>query len=152
MSNAVSLTGNDTIVIGGQLITDFASGVVGEIKFDQDLVQVQRGKDGNTIYALNNAGFQSMVTLRTLIGYSSDAFFNTQLALMKNNFAGFTLLNGIFVKNVGDGQGGVKPVTYVMSGGVLKRNPDMKSVAEGDPTQSLVEWNFIFANNDRSVG
>ena len=148
----VSLTGNDTIIIGGQIITDFASGIVGEIKFPNDIVQVQRGKNGNTIYALNNQGFQSELTLRILLGYQNDTFLNAQMVNMKANFAGFTLLNGIFIKNVGDGIGNIHPVTYIMSGGVPKRQPDAKSVAEGDPTQSLVEWMFIFGNNDRAIG
>lgn len=150
--NAVSLTGNDTIIVGGQIITDFATGIVGEIKFDTDLVQVTRGKNGNTIYALNNQGFQSTLDLRILLGLTNDAFLNIQMAAQKGNFAGFPLLTATFVKNVGDGKGNIRPVTYIMSGGVIKRQPGAKSVAEGDPTQSLVEWNFIFGNNDRTIG
>jgi hypothetical protein len=152
MSMQVSLTGADTVIIGGQIITDFATGIVGELKFPNDIVQVQRGKNGNTIYALNNTGFQSEVTIRILLGYSNDSFINAQMVNQKANFAGFTLLNGIFVKNVGDGNGNIHPVTYIMSGGVIKRQPDQKSVAEGDPTQSLVEWSLIFGNNDRQIG
>ena len=66
MSNAISLTGDDTVIIGGQLITDFAIGVVAEISFPEDLVKVTRGKNGNTVYALNNQGFQSEVKLKIL--------------------------------------------------------------------------------------
>lgn len=148
----VSLTGNDTVIIGGQIITDFATGVVGEIKFPEDIVQVQRGKNGNTVYALNNQGFRSEVTLRILMGYQNDAFFNAQMAAMKLNFAGYALLNGVFIKNVGDGKTNIKPITYIMSGGVPKKNPEAKIVSEGDPSQSLVEWSLIFGNNDRTIG
>ena len=152
MGNQNSLTGNDTIIIGGQLMTDFAEGIVAEIQFPNDLVQAKRGKNGNTIYALNNQGFQSEVNLRILLGRANDAYLNTQMLAMQQNFAGFILLNGVFVKNVGDGYGNITPVTYIMSGGVLKRNPNVMSNADGDPNQSLVEWHFIFANNDRQVG
>ncbi len=148
----VALTGNDTVVIGGQLFTDFGPGVIAELKFNNDLVQVQRGKNGNTVYALNNQGFQSEFTVRLLLGGPGDAFLNAQMAAMKNNFAGYSVLDGLFVKNVGDGKSNIKPVTYLCGGGVIKKMPEQKSVSEGDPTQSMVEWSLIFANNDRGVG
>lgn len=150
--NIVSLTGADTIIIGGQLITTFATGEVAMITFPNDIVQVQRGKGGNTIYALNNTGFQSELKLRIMLGYADDVFLNTILAQQKGNFSGFSLLSGVFVKNVGDGTGNIHPITYIMSGGVIKRQPEAKSVSEGDPTQSLVEWDFIFGNNTRTIG
>lgn len=152
MSNVTSLTGDDTIIIGGQLITDFAVGVVAEITFPEDLVKVTRGKNGNTVYALNNQGFQSDVKLKIMLGGPNDAYFNAQMVGMQNSFSGYTLLSGVFIKNVGDGQGNIKPVTYLMSGGVIKKNPMAQSVAEGSPEQSLVEWDLVFANNGRQVG
>lgn len=150
--NQVSLTGNDTIIIGGQLITTFATGVVAEITFSDDLVKVTRGKNGNTVYALNNQGFQSQVKLKVLLGKSDDVFLNAQMVAMKQNFAGYTLLNGVFIKNVGDGSGNIVPITYIMSGGVPMKIPSAQSVAEGDPNQSLVEWALDYANNDRQIG
>ena len=152
MGNVSSMTGNDTLIIGGQLMTDEAIGVVAEISFPENLVKVTRGKNGNTVYALNNQGFQSEVKLRILLGGKNDSYLNSQMVSMKNNFAGFILLSGIFIKNVGDGFGNIKPLTYIMSGGVLIKNPMAQSVAEGTPEQSLVEWNLIFANNDRQIG
>jgi len=152
MSNSVSLTGDDTIIIGGQLITDFAIGVVAEITFPEDMVKVTRGKNGNTMYALNNQGWQSEVKLKILLGGPNDAFLNAQMVGMQSNFSGYTLLSGVFIKNVGDGLGNIKPVTYLMSGGVIKKNPMAQSVAEGTPEQSLAEWDFIFGNNGRQVG
>ena len=152
MGNVNSLTGNDITIIGGQLMTDEAIGVVTEITFPENLVKVTRGKTGNTLFALNNQGFQSEVKLKVLLGGVNDAFLNAQMVLMKNNFAGYVLLSGVFVKNVGDGFGNIKPITYLMSGGVLSKNPMAQSVAEGTPEQSLVEWNLIFANNDRQIG
>src|SRR5690242_12271835 len=133
MGNVNSLTGNDTVIIGGQLMTDEAIGVVAEISFPENLVKVTRGKNGNTVFALNNQGFQSEVKLRVLLGGVNDAFLNAQMVGLKNNFAGFVLLNGIFIKNVGDGLGNIKPVTYLMSGGILSKNPMQQSVAEGTP-------------------
>lgn len=152
MSNQVSLTGDDTIIIGGQLITSFSVGVVAEITFPEDLVKVTRGKNGNTVYALNNQGFQSQVKLRLLLGKSDDVFLNAQMVKMKQAFSGYVLLNGVFIKNVGDGLGNITPITYIMSGGVPMKMPGAQSVAEGDPNQSLVEWMIDYANNDRQIG
>lgn len=152
MSNAVSMTGDDTVIIGGQLLTDFAIGVVAEITFPEDLVKVTRGKNGNTVYALNNQGYQSEVKLKILLGGPNDAFFNAQYTAINTSFSGYTLLSGVFIKNVGDGQGNIRPVTYLMSGGIIKKAPMAQSVAEGSPEQSLVEWDLVFANNGRQVG
>lgn len=87
-----------------------------------------------------------------MLGGPNDAYFNAQMVGMQNSFSGYTLLSGVFIKNVGDGQGNIKPVTYLMSGGVIKKNPMAQSVAEGSPEQSLVEWDLVFANNGRQVG
>lgn len=152
MSNSISLTGDDTVIIGGQLITDFAIGVVAEISFPEDMVKVTRGKNGNTVFALNNSGWQSEVKLKILLGGANDAFLNAQMVGMLNSFSGYVPLSGVFIKNVGDGQGNIKPVTYLMSGGVIKKNPTAQSVAEGTPEQSLVEWILTFGNNSRQVG
>ena len=149
---ATSLTGNDTIIIQNHIFNDFATGTVAEIDFPNDLAVAKRGKSGNTVYALNYTGFQSEVNLRILLGSPDDAFLNGLFRSQEQNFAGFILLNGIFVKNVGDGLGNIKPVTYVMSGGVFKRIPKAMSTAEGETDQSLVEWHLLFANNPRQVG
>lgn len=149
---SVSLTGNDVFIVGGRVLNDFSTGVVAEIDFQTDLVQVKRGKNGNTIYALNNQGFQSEVNLRLLLGSPDDAFLNGLLLNMQQNFSGFSLLNGVFVKNVGDGLGNIIPVSYIMSGGIIKRIPKAMSNADGETDQSLSEWHLVFANNPRTIG
>lgn len=153
MSNTIiSLTGNDSIIIGGRILNDFADGEVGKIEFPSDVVNVKRGKNGNTIFALNNEGFKSDVTIRILLGGGDDSFLNGQLQSLLNNFSAFQLLTGSFVKNVGDGNTNIIPVTYVMSGGVIKKAVSAMSNADGDVNQSVAEWRFIFANNQRGIG
>jgi hypothetical protein len=152
MSNTVALTGNDTITINGRNFNDFATGIVAEIQFPNDLVNMKTGKGGNTLYALNNTGRQSEVNLKVVIGSADDAFLNALLLTMQSNFAGFTLMTGTFVKNVGDGNGNIKPITYVMSGGVLKRNVNAVQNADGEPDQSLSEWHLMFSNAPRGIG
>ena len=156
MGQQISLTGDDTIILSAGasqlLVTDFAVGVVAEITFPENLVKVTRGKNGNTVYALNNQGFQSELKLKTLLSKTTDTFLNAQMALMQQAFSAFVLMGGVFIKNVGDGQGNITPVTYIMSGGIPMKNPMAQSVAEGVPEQSLVEWDLIFANNSRTIG
>lgn len=156
MGQSISLTGDDTIILSAGsaqlLVTDFAVGVVAEITFPENLVKVTRGKNGNTVFALNNQGFQSELKLKVLLGKTTDTFMNAQMALMQQAFSAFVLMGGIFIKNVGDGKGNITPVTYIMSGGVPSKNPMAQSVAEGVPEQSLVEWDLIYANNSRTIG
>lgn len=148
----VALTGKDTITINGRNLNDFADGVVAEITFPNDLVQVKTGKNGNTLYGLNNTGRQSEVNLRVILGSSDDIFLNNLLLGMQANFSGFALMVGTFVKNVGDGAGNVKPVTYVMSGGVLKRSVGALENSDGDTNQSVSEWHLMFSNAPRAIG
>jgi hypothetical protein len=156
MGQQISLTGDDTVILAAGanqiLVNDFAIGVVAEITFPENLVKVTRGKNGNTVFALNNQGFQSEVKLKVLLGKNTDTFLNAQMAAMQQAFSGYVLLTGTFIKNVGDGLGNITPVTYIMSGGVAMKNPMAQSVAEGVPEQSLVEWDLIFANNKRTIG
>lgn len=152
MSQVVALTGKDTITINGRNLNDFADGVVAEIQFPNDLVQLKTGKGGNTLYGLNNTGRQSEVNLRVVLGSSDDAFLNALLLNMQSNFAGFTLIVGTFVKNVGDGLGNIKPVTYVMSGGVIKRPVNAMENSDGDPEQSVSQWHLLFSNAPRGIG
>lgn len=150
--STVALTGKDTITINGRNLNDFADGVVAEITFPNDLVQLKTGKGGNTLYGLNNTGKQSEVNLRVVLGSPDDLFLNSLLLSMQGNFSGFTLISGTFVKNVGDGQGNIKPVTYVMSGGVVKKAVSAVENADGDPGQSVSEWHLLFSNAPRAIG
>ena len=152
MSNIVSITGDDTTIIGGQLITSFGVGVVAELTYPEDIAKYTRGKNGNTVIALNNSGFLSELKIKILLGSVDDEYFNKQMALMKQAFSAYVLLNGVFIKNVGDGFGNIKPVTYLVSQGSPTKMPGAQSVAEGTPEQSQVEWNFKFSNSDRQVG
>ena len=111
-----SLTGDDTIQINGVTLVDFADGDTAVLDFPNALGVAKTGKDGNSIFALNNTGRQATFTLRLLRGGADDTFllglFNTWL----NNPAGFTLLTGEFIKNIGDGQGNITQDIYQLYG------------------------------------
>lgn len=146
-----SLTGKDTIKLNDRILADFADGDTAVLEHPNDQVTVKTGKDGNSIYAFNNTGRQCEVSLRLVRGGSDDRFLNDLNALFKNNPAAFSLITGEFVKNVGDGKGGVTQDIYTMAGGVIKRNPNVKENADGDTEQAIVVWSLVFSNAPRSL-
>lgn len=146
-----SLTGNDTIVIGGRVINNLADGDVGELKFPNEIAAVKSGKNGNTIYALNATGFQVDLTLRVIRGSDDDNYLNGILAFQIQDFASFQLLDGQVVKRVGDGRGNVANDSYLMSGGVFVRQVDTASNVEGNTDQSVSIYNLRFGNGQRAV-
>ena len=148
----ISLTGNDTITINGQILNDFADGDIGHLTFPNDLMAVKTGKNGNSLYALNATGKQCELTLRLVRGGNDDKFFNQQLALMSNNPPGFSLMTGEFIKNIGDGAGNITQDIYSLSGGVIKKSPEMKENMEGDIEQAVTIWMLIFTNAPRTIG
>lgn len=142
--NAFSLTGNDTILIAGRILTDFADGDVAKVTFPNDLIAVQNGKNGNAIFNLNALGQQAEVELRVLRSSSDDAFLNDLLVRMEQDLPTFPLMNGYFVKRVGDGQGNVTRDTYIGQGGVFTRKVDVSENVQGatDPAVSLYRLKY----------
>ena len=146
-----SLTGDDTLVIAGIVITDVCDGDWFTYNFENDLANVKRGKNGNTIYAENAMGLVANATLRLLRGSDTDKQLNTLMQSQFDDFSAFVLLDGQFVKRVGDGQGNITSDTGRMSGGIFKRAVDARSNAEGDTEQSVSVYNFTFGEIDRAI-
>jgi len=152
MGKVVSLTGKDTHKINGRILNDFADGDCVQIEYESDLVAAKKGKNGNTIYAVNETGKMSKATYRLLVGSADDKFMNALLQTFVNDPAAFTLMTGESVKRTGDGAGAITPVTYAMTGGLIKKQPSVKDNAEGDTEQASVTWEVIFGNSQRSMG
>lgn len=148
----VSLTGRDTHKINDRILNDFADGDCVTIEYEADVVMAKKGKNGNTIYALNETGKMSKATYRLLAGSPDDKFLNSLLLEFENDPASFTLLTGESTKRLGDGAGSVTPVTYSMSGGLVRKHPGMKENADGDTEQAIVIWEVLFGNATRSIG
>ena len=98
-----SLTGADTLVIAGLVITDVVDGDWFTVTYDNDLANLKRGKNGNTIFAENAMGPTGSATLRLLRASNNDKALNSLLNLQRKDFSSFKLLSGQFVKRVGDG-------------------------------------------------
>jgi hypothetical protein len=148
--SVVSLTGNDTIVIAGRVLTDFGDADNATLEFPNELAAVKVGKNGNAIYALNATGRMADVVLRIIRGSNDDAFLNNLLAIQNANFAATVLLTGQFVKRVGNGLGGVMSDTYFTSGGIFSKAVNAQSNVEGDTEQSLAIYTLKFSNADRA--
>lgn len=149
--STVALTGSDTTVVDNRILADLADGDAVVLSFPNDIASAKTGKNGNTIYALNESGNQAEVTIRTIRGSADDKFFNNKMAQQQANFAGFVLMSGQFIKKVGDGQGNITSDTYILSGGIFKKKVEAKSNVEGDVEQSVAIYTFVFSNSPRAL-
>lgn len=147
--SAVALSGSDTINLNNRVLTDLADGNCIEMTFPNDIANVKTGKNGNSIYGLNESGKQCEVKLRVLRGSSDDKFLNGLLAQQQANFAGTVLLIGQFIKKIGDGQGNITSDTYIMGGGVFTKIPEAKTNVEGETEQSIAIYTIRFSNAPR---
>lgn len=152
MAQSLSLTGNDTLKLRDRVFADFADGDYAVLTFPNDIAALKTGKDGNTIYALNETGRQAELVIRVLRGSSDDKFLQNILAEQRNDFSGFVTLEGELVKRVGDGQGNITTDTYLVTGGVFTKNVEVKSNAEADTDQSVSVYTIAFGNNTRTLG
>ena len=130
------MVGDDTFVINGRPVhPEFAEGDTVTIEFPNDLCTVTTGKDGNTIYAKNEAGSNFDCTFTVMRGGSVDKFLNGLLAQQNDDFVAFATMEGAFTKRLGDGTGKVHYDTYVLRGMVFTKNVATKGNVSGDAEQ-----------------
>lgn len=147
--STTALSGNDTIMINNRILADLADGDCVDLTFPNDIAQVKTGKNGNSIYGLNESGKQCETKIRVIRGSSDDKFLNNLLAQQQANFAGTVLAIGQFIKKIGDGAGNITSDTYIMSGGVFTKIPEGKSNVEGNTDQSIATYTVKFSNAPR---
>lgn len=150
--STLSLTGADTIILNDRVLTDLSTAAVGSITWENDVANLQTGKDGNAIFAYNAPGAQATMELRVIRGSSDDKFLNGLYAQQTADFVTFTLLTGVLVKKMGDGAGNTVNDSYSLSGGVFARGVDVQSNVEGDTEQGTSVWRFKFAKAIRTIG
>ena len=149
--SVVSMSGSDTIKINNRSLVDLADSDIVSLTFPNELATLKTGKHGNSIYAMNESGRQSDVTIRLIRGSADDKYLSSLLSLQKSNFAGFVLMTGEFIKRIGDGSGKVNADTYIMSGGIFTKEIDAKANVEGDTEQSVSIFTIKFANSPRAI-
>lgn len=145
-----TLTGDDVIIINDIPLNDFADGDIGTLEVPNNLAEMTTGKNGNTIFAFNEAGNNATLTVRVLMSSNDDKRINGMIPKSKN-FAETVLLNGSVIKQVGDGQGNISYNTYLLDGGLVQKKPAIKSNVSADTSQAIVEYTFMFANANRSI-
>jgi hypothetical protein len=148
---ATALTGKDTITLGTRILNDLADGDVANLEYPDNLVEGKNGKNGNVIYSFNAMGQRSTLTLRVLIGSADDKFLNSAVSNYINDPAGFTLLEGEFIKRVGDGAGNITNVVYLMAGGIVQKIPGSKENVAGETDQGVSIYVILFANTPRTL-
>ena len=146
-----ALTGGDTITINARPLNDLADDDISTVSFPNEIVSVNTGKNRNTVYALNETGNNSEVTLRVIMNSSDDKYLNGLLAAQQRDLPSFTLMTGQFTKRVGDGSGNISHNTYPLQGGVFTKLPDVKDNVNGDKEQAIITYNLKFALAPRVI-
>ena len=145
-----SLTGDDSIIINDIPLNDFADGDIGSLSLPNNIFDMQTGKNGNTIFALDESGNNATLTVRVLMSSNDDKRLNGMIPKSKG-FAQSVLATGSVVKQVGDCQGNVSYNTYLLAGGMVQKKPDVKSNVNGDAQQAVVEYIIVFAEANRAI-
>lgn len=149
--STIALSGSDTVNINNRVLSDLADGNCVELTYPNDIANVKTGKNGNSIYGLNESGKQCEVKLRIVRGSNDDKFLNNLLVQQNANFAGTVLVIGQFIKKLGDGAGNITSDTYVLSGGVFTKQVEGKSNVEGETEQSIAMYTLKFSNAPRAI-
>ena len=149
--SVVSLSGNDIVKINERILADFASDDIAVLTFPNDLATLKTGKNGNTIYASNETGKQAELVLKVIRGSSDDKFLSNLLNSQKLNFSSFVLMTSELIKRIGDGSGKIISDTYILSGGIFKKEVEAKSNVAGDVEQSVSTYNMVFALAPRAI-
>ena len=145
-----ALTGDDSIIINDIPLHDFANGDIGTLELPNNMFDLQTGKNGNTIFALDEAGNNATLTVRVLMSSSDDKRLNG-LMPKSDGFASTVLCTGSVVKQVGDGKGNVSYNTYMLAGGMVQKKPEIKTNVNGDIEQAVVTYTIQFAEANRGI-
>ena len=146
-----TITGDDTLTLAGRVLNDLADADNVSVVFPNNRVESKTGKNENTIFARNMTGNNADVTIRVIRGSSDDRFLQGKIATSDKDFAATVLLDGGFVKRLGDGQGNVILDTYTMLGGMNMKRIDAKDNSDGDTEQGVAVYNLRFAKVVRSA-
>lgn len=147
----VSATGKDSLILNGTVITGLADANSVDITPVADVVNIKRGKDGNTMYAKNEEGNRVSMTIRLALGCVDDKNLDALLASWRASSSDFILMTGSFYKRTGDGQGGIQTLVYQLKGGVPKGIPQVLTSAEGNVDQSVRVWTIMWGDCQTST-
>ncbi|MBQ2284234.1 MAG: hypothetical protein II244_01065 [Clostridia bacterium] len=147
-----ALTGNDSFILNDRVFNDMADGSTVTISFPNEKIGHTTGKNGNTIFATDKQGLNAEVELRLIAGSSDDIWLNGINVEEERDLPTFTTLNGSFSKRIGDGNGKVKFINYVLLGGVIRQNIDANENLQGETEQGIAVYRLFFAQAARTIG
>lgn len=143
---AVSLTGADTTIFDGIVLNDFGSGNIVNITFPNNIIQMTKGKNQNTLYAKNNTGEIADVEIILLLGSNDYKTLNSRFLQQQRDLPTFSLISASFTKRSGDGEGNVTNSIYTGTGGIFTQGIDIIDNTEGDTIQAQALFRLQFAN------
>lgn len=149
--NNFALSGDDTLVITDIVLEDVANNDWALIRFEGQIADARNAKNGNAVFASDVSGLQAILEVRVLRGSNDDKSLDSMLQQQLQDFASFELMDGSFIKRMGDGSGNVTNDAYVLSGGIFQHIPDAKSNAEADTEQSISVYRMKFAYVQRAM-
>lgn len=145
------VTGDDTLVLNGNVFNDLTTDDVTTIALPNELVNVKTGKNGNSIFSKNNQGYNGNLTVKVARGSSDDQFLNQIQGQFDSDFVATPLISGSFSKRMGDGQGNIVFDVFTLKGGIISKLVDAKDNASGDTTQAEAIYNIKFTNCTRGI-
>lgn len=149
--STVAMSGSDTLQLNNHIFANLGTGDVAILTYPNEIASVKTGKNGNSVYGLNETGKNAELAIKVIRGSTDDKFLLALLNQQQLNFAGFVLMTGEFVKKIGDGAGKISSDTYIVSGGVFTHIPEAKSNVEGDTEQSEIPYKIKFSNAPRTI-
>lgn len=144
-------TGSDTLVINSRVFADLANADTVSITYPNDDIAMQTGKNGNTVFSQQAQGANVDMVVRLVKGSSDDQFLQSLQNQQNRDFASFALINGRFVKRMGDGTGNATEEVNELSGGTITRRVDTSENVEADLEQNVAVYNFKFATGLRTI-
>ena len=146
-----NLVADGTLTLFDRVFSDFADEDISTITFQNDIVAMKTGKNGNTIFSKNETGRNAAVVLRLIRGSSDDIFMQEKVAQIRQDFATAELAFGQFRLRIGNGEGDVRADVYTLSAGMVTRQIDAKENVSGDIQQGVSVYNIGFADAERTI-
>lgn len=143
MSEAFRLTGDDTFILNGRTLTDFADGDIATITMDNNIAASVVGKGGNMIVAKDEQGILGTITLRILKSSDDDLWLHSYYQTYLADSALFILGNGSMAKRMGLGDGNVIYDQYMLSAVHFTRQPTEATMnVNGSTDQAVTVYTF----------
>lgn len=146
-----TITGDDTLTLNNRVFTDFATDDFSTITFDNNLSELKTGKNQNTIFAKNETGNNATLNIRLMKGSSDDRYLQGIISADERDYVGSGLINGEFVKRLGDGESNIIREVATLLGGKIQKKVPTKGNSSGDIEQGVSVYVVMFANGKISI-